>query len=111
MSEGLIGLRHAVDVVLALERVALLLLGVEKLVGEPWGHRLLATLASEADEPADRKRAGPAGRHLDGHLVGGAADAAGLDLEHRSEGLDSGFELLDRVLAAPLAKNRERVVD
>ena len=31
MREGLVGLRHAVDVVLALERGALLLLGVEQL--------------------------------------------------------------------------------
>jgi len=32
--EGLVGLRHAVDVVLALVGAALLLLGVEELVGQ-----------------------------------------------------------------------------
>src|SRR5512142_1231763 len=51
MREGLVGLRHAVDVVLALVRGALLGLRVEQLVGEPLGHRLLAALARELHEP------------------------------------------------------------
>src|SRR4051794_29367899 len=45
VGEGLVRLRHAEDVVLALERAALLGLRVEQLVGEPLGHRLLAALA------------------------------------------------------------------
>src|SRR5215469_1021178 len=48
--EGLVGLRHAVDVVLALERVALLLLCVEQLVGKALRHRLLAPLTRELDQ-------------------------------------------------------------
>src|SRR4051794_32308813 len=74
--EGLVGLRHAEDVVLPLVRAALLLLGVEELVGQPLRHRALAAAAGEADEPAHGERAGAAGRDLDGHLVGRAADAA-----------------------------------
>ena len=54
VGERLVRLRHPVDVVLALVGVALLLLGVEQLVGEPLGHRLLAPLARELDEPAHR---------------------------------------------------------
>src|SRR4051812_46395424 len=42
MRKRLVGLRHAVDVVLALERAALLGLGVEQLVGQALGHGLLA---------------------------------------------------------------------
>src|SRR5262249_54981568 len=38
-------------------------------------------------------------------------DAARLDLEHRRQGLDSGFELLDRVLAGALAQDCQGVVD
>ena len=68
--------------------------------GEALGHRLLAALAGELDEPADGQRAGAAGGHLDRHLVGGATDAARADLEHRRERLDPRLELLDRVLAA-----------
>src|SRR5690242_8095250 len=74
VGEGLVGLRHAVDVVLALERVALLLLGVEELVREPLRHRLLAALAREAHEPTDGERTGAAGRDLDRDLVGRATD-------------------------------------
>src|SRR3712207_8484733 len=57
VGEGLVGLRHAEDVVLPLVRAALLGLRVEQLVGEPLGHRLLAPVARELDQPAhgDRK--------------------------------------------------------
>src|SRR3954452_22820740 len=123
MRKRLIRLRHAVDVVLALVGAALLVLGVEELVGEALGHRLLAALAGghaeaagralggELEEPADRERARPAGGHLDGHLVRRAADAAGADLEDGRERLDRRLELLHRILAGALADDREGVVD
>src|SRR6185295_20165686 len=110
VGKGLVGLRHAEDVVLALERAALLGLRVEQLVGEPLRHRLLATVAGELDEPAHGERAGAAGRDLDRHLVGRAADTAGADLEHRGERLDGRLERLDRVLARALGENRQRVI-
>src|ERR1700761_5264723 len=111
VGEGLVGLRHAVDVVLALVGVALLLGGIQELVGEPLGHRLLAALAGELDQPADGEGPGPAGRHLDGHLVGGAADAAGADLQDGGQRLDAGLQLLNGVLAAALAEDGQGVVD
>src|SRR2546426_12847473 len=73
--KGLVGLRHPVDVVLTLERPALLVEGVQDLVGELVAHPLLAALARERDEPAHSERAGPALRHLDRHLVVRAPDA------------------------------------
>src|SRR5215470_8157626 len=79
--EGLVGLRHPVDVVLALVRPTLLVERVENLVGELVGHALLAPLARVRHEPADGERAGAALRHLDGHLVVRATDAAAADLE------------------------------
>src|SRR5579875_594929 len=111
MSEGLVGLRHAVDVVLALVGVALLLDRVEQLVGELLGHRALPASAGELDEPADGERAGAPRGHLDRHLIGRAADAARANLQHRRERLDAGLELLDGVLAGALPEDRERVVD
>src|SRR3954451_1157011 len=99
MREGLVGLGHAVDVVLALERAALLGDGVHELVREALGHGLLAAVARELDQPADRERAGAAGGDLDRDLVGRAADAAGADLEVRGQGLDGRLELLEGVLA------------
>src|SRR5579862_7891464 len=63
--EGLVGLRHPVDVVLSLERAALLVQRVENLVGELVGHALLAPVARVGHEPADGERARAALRHLD----------------------------------------------
>src|SRR3954451_24193679 len=64
VGEGLVGLSHAVDVLFALVRAALIGLGVGELAGQPLGHRLLATRAGELDEPADGERARPAGGGL-----------------------------------------------
>src|ERR1041385_3421533 len=80
--EGLVRLRHPVDVVLALVRAALLVERVEDLVRELFGHALLAPVARVGHDPADREGARTALWHLDGHLVVRAADAAALDLEH-----------------------------
>src|SRR4051812_49850551 len=110
MREGLVGLGHAEDVVLALEGAALLGLGVHQLVGEALRHRLLAALPGEEDEPADREGAGAAGRDLDGHLVGGATDAAGADLELRREDLHRLLDVLDRIATSALGDDRQRVV-
>src|SRR3954453_10129345 len=90
VGEGLVGLGHAVDVVLALESAALLVDGVGELAGEALGHRLLAALAGELDQPADGQGARPAGGDLDRDLVGRAADSAGADLEDRGKSLDRG---------------------
>src|SRR5437868_13068144 len=94
--EGLVGLRHPVDVVLALERAALLVQRVQDLVGQLVAHALLAAVARERDEPAHGERAGTALRHLDGHLVVGAADAAAAHLEHRRDRLHGLLEHIDR---------------
>src|SRR5580765_4214765 len=80
--EGLVGLRHPVDVVLLLVRPALLGHRVEDLAGELLVHPLLAALAGELDEPAHGERPGTALRDLDRNLVVRATDAARLDLEH-----------------------------
>src|SRR6059058_1933525 len=74
MREGLVGLRHPVDVVLALERPALLVQCVEDLGGELLHHALFPAVAGEVDEPAHGERARAPLRHLDGNLVVGAAD-------------------------------------
>src|SRR4029079_7202761 len=90
--EGLVGLRHPVDVVLLLERAALRADRVHQLARELLLHPLLAALAGELDEPADRERAGAALRHLDRHLVVRAADAAGPNLAHGRDRLHGAPE-------------------
>src|SRR5918995_4862861 len=52
VGEGLVGLRHLVHVLAALHARAEAVGGVEDLVHEALGHRLLAALPGEADEPA-----------------------------------------------------------
>src|SRR5918995_2404348 len=78
--EGLVGLRHPVDVVLLLECAALLVERVEDLPDELGLHPLLPPVARVLDEPANGERPGTALRHLDGHLVVRPADAARSDL-------------------------------
>src|SRR5579872_705930 len=75
VGEGLVGLRHPVHVVLALERVPLLLERVEDLSGQLVAHVLLAPVARVGHEPAQRERPPAALRHLDRHLVVRATDA------------------------------------
>src|SRR3954453_3631630 len=111
VGEGLVGLRHSVDVVLLLVGAALLIGGVEDLRGELLVHLLLAPLAGEGDEPAHCQGAGATLRYLDGHLVVGAADAAGAHLEHRSDRLDRPLEHLDGAPAGLLADRLEGLVD
>src|SRR5215210_2185057 len=109
--EGLVGLRHPVDVVLLLERAALLIQRVQNLADELRLHALLAALARVLDEPADGERAGAALRHLDGDLVVRAADAAAADLEDGRHGLDRLLEHLDGRTPRALADVAERSVD
>src|SRR5215210_279059 len=111
MSEGLVGLRHPVDVVLALPGPALLLGGVEYLSGEALAHRFLPTPPRELDEPADREGARSTCLDLDGHLVGGPADPPRADLEDRGQLLYRLVEHLDGRPAGALADDRQRVVD
>src|SRR5690606_33363120 len=81
--EGLVGLGHLVRVLAALDRGAEAVAGVEDLVHQALGHRLLATLPGVADQPAQGQRGAAARLDLDRHLVGGATDTAGLDLQGR----------------------------
>src|SRR3954470_2654006 len=109
--EGLVGLRHPVHVVLALERAALFVERVEDLAGQLRGHPLLAPVAREGDEPADRQRTAAALRHLDGHLVVRTADTPALDLEHGRHRLDRLLEHLEGWASRALADHGQRVVD
>src|SRR5919108_6019795 len=70
--EGLVRLRHAVDVVLLLVRATLLVESIRELGRKLLRHALLAALASSLDEPAQRESPRPPLRHLDRNLVVGA---------------------------------------
>ena len=72
MREGLVGLRHAIHVVLALERSSLLLERIEDLARELVRHVLLATLALRwlVSYARDRRE-----KHMEDKLAGEILDA------------------------------------
>src|SRR5262245_37783935 len=108
--EGLVGLRHPVDVVLLLVRPALLIQRVHELAGELGGHALLAALARCLHDPAQRERARAPLRNLHGYLVVRSTHATRADLENRGHALHRLLEHLQLGLARLLRGERERVV-
>ncbi len=65
---------------------------LDDLGGETLGHGLLLAGTREVDDPANRELRGAAGVDLDRHLIGGATNAARLELER---GLDVVHGLLE----------------
>src|SRR5579872_2647125 len=90
--ERLVGLGHLGHVLAPLDRRAHAVGGVDDLVGEALGHRLLAALGREVGQPADGQRRGATGPHLDRDLVGGAADASRAHLELGAHVLQGALE-------------------
>src|SRR4051812_29593364 len=76
--ERLVRLRHTVGLVSAADGRASVVERVEELVGEFRRHALAAAGAGGGDEPAHGERLLAVALDLHRHLVGGAADAAGL---------------------------------
>src|SRR4051794_38318525 len=79
VGEGLVGLGHLVGVLTLLHRGTEAVGGVEDLVHQALGHRLLTTITRVPDQPAQRQRGATCSLDLDRDLVGRTADAAGLD--------------------------------
>ncbi len=104
-------LGHLVGVFFALDRRADAVGGVHQLAGELLGHALAAAAAGVADDPAARERLPPVVADLNGHLIGGAADPLGLDLEDRGDVADRLVEDVERLLARGAPDLLERVVD
>src|SRR3954454_1323919 len=111
VGEGLVGFGHLVGVLTTLDAGTEAVAGVEDLVHEPLGHRLLATLPRVADQPAQREGGAAVGLDLDRHLVGGATDAAALHLEGRLHVVERALEGDDRVGARLLPGALEGPVD
>src|SRR3954462_14762798 len=111
VGEGLVGLGHLVGVLALLHSGTEAVGGVEDLVHQALGHRLLTTVGGVAHEPAQGQRGAAAGLDLDRHLVGGATDTAGLDLDGGLDVVERALERHDRVGAGLLAGALEGAVD
>src|SRR5687768_11681808 len=95
MAEGLVGLRHLVGVLAPLDGGAQAVHGIDELGRELLAHALAAAFAGGLDEPAHAERQPAIASDLDRHLVGGAADAAGLDLDDRRGVAERGLHDLE----------------
>src|SRR5690606_14368808 len=111
VGECLVRLGHLVGVFTALDRGTEAVRGVEDLVLQTLGHRLLATRLRVAHEPAQRERVRAVRLDLDGHLVGRATDAARLDLDGRTDVVERLLERHDGVVRGLRLDRRKRAVD
>ena len=73
MREGLVGLGHAVGVVLLLDGTTLALGRCDQFGSEAVGHALVATRTGVLNEPTEGERGTTLGPHFDRHLVGGTS--------------------------------------
>src|SRR5690606_17342366 len=111
MREGLVGLRHPMDLVALLDGAATILGGFHQFVGQALAHRLLGALLGRLAQPAHRQRRTADRTDLDRHLVVRATDPAALDLHHRAAVLQRLVEDLDRVLARAGLDLLERAIE
>src|ERR1700704_226719 len=111
MAEGLVALSHPMGLFLPLHGRADTVAGVKELERELLCHRFPTSLPRETDQPAAGEREAALGPDLDRDLVGGAADAAGLDLELRRGVPDRQVEDLEWLLLGLPGGARQRVVD
>src|SRR3990167_1370176 len=109
--ERLVGFGHAVHFIALLHGAAAAFPGLEQLIGQTGGHRLLAALAGRLLQPAHGQGHPAHGANFHGNLVVRTADAAGLDFDHRLDVVDGDHEDLQRVLAGLLFDLLKRTVD
>nr|AHE14890.1 hypothetical protein asmbl_2 [uncultured bacterium] len=109
--EGLVRLGHLVGVLAALDRGTQTVAGVEQLVHQALGHRLLPTGPAVLDQPAETEGGAAGGADLDRDLVGRTADAAAADLEGRLDVVQRTLERDDRVGVVLGAAALEGAVD
>src|SRR5450756_1572848 len=108
--ERLVGLGHLVHVLATLHGRAQAVAGVEDLVHQPLGHRLLTTSPRVVDEPAQGERRLADRTDLDRDLVRRATDATRADLERRADVLERTLQDDDGVSAGLVTRTLESAV-
>src|SRR6185369_6519851 len=92
VGEGLVGFRHTMRVFALLDGCAAVVGGVVELAGKALDHRLLGSAAGVQDDPAHAERYTPRRADLDGHLIGGAADAPRAHFDDRLHVVERALE-------------------
>ena len=85
--------------------------GVHQLCGQTLLHGPFAALAGIGGQPAQAEGLAALRAHFHGHLIGGAAHTAGLDLQGRHDVLHGGGEDLQGILAGLLLDNVKGAVN
>src|SRR3954468_4103017 len=83
VSEGLVGLCHAVRIFALADGGTAVLSGIHQFVSEAERHRLLAAVTGSLDDPAHSQCLATSGANFNGHLVGGTTDPARLHFDDR----------------------------
>ena len=73
--------------------------GIQQLAGQALGHGLLTAFPGKVDDPAESQRLTALGADFDRHLIGGAANTAGLDFQLRADVVQGFLEHVGRSLA------------
>src|SRR5579885_1148406 len=76
VSEGLVGLSHAMGILALAHGGTTVIRGIHQLVREAKRHRLLAAVPSRLDDPAHSQCLAAGSPNFNGDLVSGATDAA-----------------------------------
>src|SRR5271168_2420777 len=101
--ERLVGLGHTVSIFALANRGAAILRGLHEFGGKAMRHGFLAAGRGRFDDPSHGERLAAVGADFDGHLVGRAADAAGLDLDHGLDVVERLLQHSNRLTAGPAA--------
>ena len=88
-----------------LDRGAGVVGGIHDLTSQALLHGLLAAVAAVSGQPAQTQGLAALRPYFDGHLIGGAADTAGLDLQRRHDVLNGCGEDFQGVLPRLLLDN------
>jgi hypothetical protein len=100
-----------VGVFLFLHGAAAAVEGIQKLGGELVGHAFFTAGTGVGDQPTDGKGDLAVRTHFHGHLIGGAAHAAGLDFEVGLHVFESLFEGAQRFFAGLFGEDFKSAIE
>ena len=111
MSKSLVGLSHLMGILALLHGGAGVVGGVHDLGSQTLAHGLFTTAAAVGSQPAQAQGLAAGGADLQGHLVVGAAHAAGLALEAGHDVLHGLLEDLQGIVAGLLLDHGESIIN